>query len=78
MTGKNLALIQNPIPSGHKVSEHVLDIYQWIQSDLSTHMSCYYCLDLTLCYKQTEGFFLGVFRTYWTFAISQFFGVYNF
>ena len=32
------------------MSERVLDIYQWIQSDLSTHTSCYYCLDLTLCY----------------------------
>ena len=34
----------------NKMSERVLDIYQWIQSDLSTHTSCYYCLDLTLCY----------------------------
>ena len=34
----------------YKMSKHVRYNYQWIQSDLSTHPSYYYCLDLSLCY----------------------------
>ena len=32
------------------MSKHVRYMDQWIQSDLSHTTSCYYCLDLTLCY----------------------------